>query len=130
MESFATRLAPGMLLKESLEAFRETHQFDAPFIAAAVGSLDVVRLRLAGAGQILERSGPHELVALSGTLSRDGVHLHAAVADQEGRVYGGHVLPGCRVYTTMELVIGNVTNCIFRRTLDQTTGYNELVVRP
>ena len=44
-------------------------------------------------------AGLLELLALSGTLSVDGPHLHGSVADALGRVNGGHVMNGCVVRT-------------------------------
>ena len=38
------------------------------------------------------------------TLSPDGAHLHGSVADANGEVMGGHVMPGCIVRTTAEVV--------------------------
>lgn len=50
----------------------------------------------------LDFDAAHEIVAGSGTISlRDDkpfVHLHLAVADSNGSVFGGHCLEGCNVY--------------------------------
>ena len=52
-------------------------------------------------------AGPLEIVSLVGTLSADGCHLHASVSNGEGRTSGGHLLEGCPIYTTAEVVIGD-----------------------
>ncbi len=75
---------------------------------------------------MLTLAGPLEIVALSGTLSPDGVHLHLAVADAEGRMTGGHLLAGCIVRTTAELVLGLAAGVAFARRPDPRTGYAEL----
>jgi uncharacterized protein len=67
-------------------------------------------------------------VALSGTLSTDGPHLHLAVARADGTVAGGHLLPGSTVRTTAEIVLGLLPGLAFDRPPDPETGYNELRV--
>ena len=73
--------------------------------------------------------GPFEIVALSGTLSIHGMHIHLAVADAEGVVKGGHLLEGCLIHTTCELVILEQNLVEFTRPLDPQTGYPELEVK-
>ena len=124
------RLRPGEDLRAALEQWTCANAVAAACIVGAVGSLTAARLRFAGRDEATELSGPLELVALSGTLSRDGAHLHASVADADGRVTGGHVLPGCTVRTTAEIVIGVLADVAFSREYDPATGYRELVVKP
>ncbi len=57
-------------------------------------------------------------------------HLHLSVADETGAVVGGHLMDGCEVFTTAEVVIGELPGVRFRRELDATYGYRELVVQP
>ena len=96
-----------------------------------VGSLSRVRLRLAGGTQHATWQGAFEIVALTGTLSQDGSHLHLTVADDQGRTVGGHLAEGCRVRTTAELVLAADDQLVFDREHDPATGYDEdeLVVR-
>ena len=130
METRVLRLNPGDDLREALERWTRGSGAQAAFVAAAVGSLARARLRFAGRefASLIEQ--PLELTSLSGTLSPDGVHLHAAVAGPDGQVLGGHVLSGCIVRTTAEIVIGLVSGVRFGREHDPATGYRELVVRP
>ena len=69
-----------------------------------------------------------EIVSLTGTVSRHGCHLHMALSDHQGNVVGGHVLEGCEVFTTAEIVIGECVNHVFSREHDEETGFDELVV--
>ena len=69
-----------------------------------------------------------EIVSLTSTVSRHGCHLHMALADHQGNVVGGHVLEGCEVFTTAEIVIGECVNHVFSREHDEETGFDELVV--
>lgn len=130
MRTFALRLRPGQDLRLALEEVTRAHGLAAGCVVTCVGSLGRARLRRAGGDEVLELVGPLEIVALVGTLSPDGPHLHGAVADAEGRVLGGHVLPGCLVHTTAEVVIGELAGVAFTREHDPETGWNELVVRP
>ena len=88
-----------------------------------------VRLRLAGGTQYATWQGAFEIVALTGTLSQDGSHLHLAVADDQGRTVGSHLTEGCTVRTTAEVVLGADDRLVFAREHDPAIGYDELVVR-
>jgi predicted DNA-binding protein with PD1-like motif len=56
--------------------------------------------------------------------------LHLAVSDSTGKTIGGHLLAGCPVYTTAEVVLTILTDYVFERETDSTYGYKELVVKP
>ncbi|SFD80939.1 PPC domain-containing DNA-binding protein [Roseivivax sediminis] len=122
----ALRLAPGADLRESLEAAFNAEPDVAGFLAAAVGSLTHATLRSAGRDDTLTIPGPLEIVALSGTFSQDGPHLHLAVSDARGTMTGGHLLRGNPVRTTAEIVLALATGPRFTRPRDPRTGYNEL----
>lgn len=126
----ALRLPPGADLRHALERAARHPGASPAFVLSGIGSLDRARLRPAGAEGALEIDGDLELLTLAGSLSRQGVHLHASVADAAGRVVGGHVLPGCRVRTTAELLIADVRAQRVSRHLDPRTGYRELAIRP
>ena len=128
MGMHATRLRPGQDLKESLELFAAERGLKAAFVATGMGSLEKAELRLAGAEQTAVIGGPLEILCLSGTLGADGSHLHMAVSDSNGRVTGGHVCRGCKIYTMAEVVLGEVEGIAFLRRRDRETGYAELVV--
>jgi uncharacterized protein len=119
------RLKPGMDLRGALEAAGVR----AGCVVSAVGSLSRAVLRYAAAEQGAVVEGPLELLTLSGTLSADGVHLHASVSDAQGGVRGGHLMPGCVVRTTAEVVIAVLDDWELRREEDAATGYRELIAR-
>jgi uncharacterized protein len=131
MKVHVLRLLPGDDLRAALEtAFAElarTHGIAAACIVSAVGSLSQAVLRYADKAGGSEINGPLELLMLSGTLSADGAHLHASVADDHGTVKGGHLLAGTIVRTTAEVVIALLPGWEFRRELDVATGAKELV---
>ena len=128
LESLSLRLQPGDDLRAELEAIGR--QSGAACVLSCVGSLHDAMLRFARRDTISRVSGPLEILSLSGTLCADGVHLHLAVADADGRCSGGHLAPGCIVRTTVELVIGSLPAVSFSRPVDPATGYPELLVRP
>ena len=44
--------------------------------------------------------------------------------------FGGHLLPGCVVNTTAEIVLAEIPDRAFTRQPDSETGYDELVITP
>jgi uncharacterized protein len=134
MNVHVLRLSPGDDLRAVLEAafteLSKQHGIAAACIVSAVGSLSQAVLRYANKPGGSEINGPLELLMLSGTLSADGAHLHGSVADADGAVKGGHVMSGCVVRTTAEVVIALLPGWEFRRELDAATGFNELSARP
>jgi predicted DNA-binding protein with PD1-like motif len=130
MQPWVLRLAPGADLLEALDDARKAQGWTAVFVTAGIGSLHGANLRYADQREATSIAGPLELVSLSGTLSLDGPHLHASVADAHGRVYGGHLKPGAIVRTTAEILLTELTDVVFRRRPDATTGYDELVIEP
>lgn len=127
------RLNPGDDLRAGLvSAFRELQArgCQAACVISAVGSLSRAVLRYAAETQASVLDEPLELVSLSGTLSVDGPHLHASVADARGAMRGGHVMPGCTVRTTAEIVLAPLPGWAFHRAHDPRTGFMELVAQP
>lgn len=134
MRAHAFRLAPGTDLRAELERLTHTHAWQAACILSGVGSLTHARLRMAGAAGDPEAfatlAEPLEIVSLAGTLGPDGPHVHIALSRADGACIGGHLVAGCIVHTTAELVIGELPDVEFRRSPDPATGYAELSVRP
>lgn len=128
------RLSPGQDLRAALNAafarLQAEQDTKAACIISAVGSLSRAVLRYAAepGGTVLAE--PLELITLSGTLSPDGAHLHASVATAHGEMRGGHVMPGCIVRTTAEIVLAPLPGWVFTREHDAQTGFMELVARP
>jgi predicted DNA-binding protein with PD1-like motif len=129
MRRIALRLRPGADLKGELAALTARERVRAGWVLACVGSLSQARLRLAGGAEHASWRGTFEIVALTGTLSRGGGHLHLAVADHQGRTFGRHLAEGCIVRTTAEVVVAADDRLVFAREHDPATGYDELVVR-
>jgi uncharacterized protein len=124
----AFRLLPGQDLQAGIQRFVAEHGIEAGWIATCVGSLTDYTLRFADRREGSAGSGKFEIVALSGTVSKHGSHLHLALSDGDGRTLGGHLLPGCRVYTTAEIVLGESPAHVFTRAQDGTTPWAELQI--
>lgn len=129
MHTYSFRLRPGQDLKQELEAFVRQNRIDAGALLTCVGSLTNVAIRLANQEGPSRWQGYFEIVSLVGTLSVNGSHLHLAVSDSTGRTLGGHLLEGCTIYTTAELVVGVMPDLNYKRETDPTFGYRELVIQ-
>ncbi len=129
MEAYSFRLIPGQDLKQELDNLISRQRIAAGAILTCVGSLTDVVLRLANQEGGTSYKGHFEIVSLVGTLSTNGSHIHLSVSDSTGRTLGGHLLEGCKIYTTAELVIGVFPDIIYTREPDPTFGYKELVVK-
>ncbi|MEY2408319.1 MAG: uncharacterized protein QOF48_989 [Verrucomicrobiota bacterium] len=130
MTTLTLRLKPHEDLKGALERVVLDRKIDAACVLTCVASLERAALRYANQSEATVLEGKFEITSLVGTISRNGSHLHAQLADGQGRSMGGHVLEGCRIYTTAEVVLGILTDVSFWREPDPVTGYRELVIRP
>lgn len=125
------RLLPGDDVLHALKSFVADRSMFAASVLSAVGSTAQTVLRPAGLPSPRTFEGKFEVVSLSGTLGAGGQHhLHMSLSDAECRVFGGHVLPGCLVRTTLEVVLGEVEGVEFTRPRDARTGYDELSILP
>lgn len=130
IQTLAVRLSPGADVRREIIAIAKREKVNAGFVMGAVGSLSATCLRFANQKQHTMLTGKFEVLTLSGTLAQAGVHLHMTVANSEGQCFGGHVVDGCAVYTTLELVLGVFPEVRFDRTFDPETGFKELDIQP
>lgn len=128
-KSYAFRLKPGADLKKEIDAFINQHHIRAAAIVTCVGSLTDANIRFANQPDGTLLHGHFEILSLTGVLSINGSHLHLSISDEKGNTVGGHLLEGCKIYTTAEIVISVLTDLEFKRELDSTYGYKELVVK-
>ena len=128
ISTFAIRLLPGTDLKLAVETIVRENQIGAGWVVTCVGSLIEYNLRFANQSTGAVRKGHFEVLSLVGTLSMDGCHLHICVADDSGSCIGGHLLHGCVVYSTVELIIGTDDEWTFSRKSDPITGWKELEI--
>jgi uncharacterized protein len=130
LETVSLRLPPGADIRRELERLAKQENIGAGVILGAVGSLSQVCLRFTGQEKGEAIACKHEILTLSGLISSSGLHLHMSVANSQGECSGGHVAYGCVVFTTLELVIGLLSEVQFQRVLDEATGYPELQILP
>lgn len=129
MTPFAVRLEPGTDLRDALAEYVLERNIRAGIILSGVGSLHCPTLRYANNHAHTQLDGYFEILSLSGTLSCTGNHIHMMIADSKGKCYGGHLVTGCRVYTTAEIVMAELPGWNFSREPDERTGHRELKVR-
>lgn len=115
-------------------AYAKEKALDGGCVLTCVGSLRKVTLRLANCdktnrNEVVTLHERFEIVSLTGTVSTHGAHLHMSIADFEGNVVGGHLMDGCEVFTTAEVVLGECGRYVFTREMDDETGFDELVVK-
>lgn len=125
----SVRLTPDQDLKIEIHNFCNQNNISAGCIISAVGSLKIAKLRLAGSNSFFEAKGNFEIVSITGTISKNGSHVHIALADEAGKVTGGHLTDGNLIYTTCELVLLSIENQEFTREHDPVTGFNEIKIK-
>lgn len=128
IEILAIRLAPFQDLWKSLDSLVNQNHIEAGCILSCAGSLRQAAIRFADKNEATILSGKFEIVSLSGTLSKNGSHLHLAISNGTGKTFGGHLMEGCQIYTTAEIVIGIFQDLRFLREHDTASGYKELTI--
>jgi predicted DNA-binding protein with PD1-like motif len=123
------KLSPDEDVRQSLSSCCVSNSITAGSILSSVGSLKKVKLRKANSDSFYNVDSPHEILTLSGLISIDGIHVHVSVADNEARVFGGHLSDGNIVFTTVELVIASFPSIQFAREFDPATGFKELSIQ-
>jgi hypothetical protein len=75
--------------------------------------------------------GPLEVCSCIGNVATKEhspfVHAHISLADKQGRMYGGHLMPGCIVDVTFEVVLHAYEGMNLERKLDPSTRLYLLV---
>lgn len=128
MENYTFRLSAGQDLFDAIDAFVLQNQIEAGCVLSGVGSLTHAVLRLANREVQNEYVGYFEIVSITGTVSIHGSHLHVSISDEDGVTIGGHLVSGCKIYTTAEIVIAAFTNEVYKREFAEDSGYDELKV--
>ncbi len=130
IQTHAFRLKPGQDLRSGIQEWVNARQIKAGWISTCVGSLTNYTIRFANQPEGSSGNGHFEIVSLTGTVSVNGSHLHISISDSTGKTIGGHLLQGCTVYTTAEIVILSSDEFVFKREKDGATAWEELQVLP
>lgn len=127
MKILCIRLRRGDDLLDAIQALAEKEHLEAAVVLSAVGCVSTARVRDAGGVNLREIREPCEIVSLNGTVSRARCHLHIALSKEDLSTVGGHLVTGCIVNTTCELVLGVLDGWRFGTQDDPQTGYDEIV---
>ncbi len=125
----AFRLVRGNDLKKEIISYCQKQNIEAGVIICAVGCVRHLHIRLAEAKDYIDNEEFYEIVSITGTVSKDDVHIHLSVSDKTGKTIGGHLKDGTIVDTTCEVVIYELNDYIFGRELDALTGYDEISIQ-
>jgi predicted DNA-binding protein with PD1-like motif len=125
----AFRLKPGEDLQIGIEKVVKQNDIKAGWINSCVGSLTNYQIRFANQPKSDSGLGHFEIVSLVGTLSVNGSHIHLSISDSTGKTIGGHLMEGCKIYTTAEIVITTSDRFDFERAEDGTTPWRELQIK-
>lgn len=128
MKTHAFRLTKGQDLKQEIVKYCKENKINAGYIASCVGCVDELNIRLAGGEKFFHDKNDYEIVSITGTLSKDGVHIHVSFSDITGKTIGGHLSDGCIINTTAEIILIECEEYIFTREYDENTGYKEIVM--
>jgi len=128
MENYTFRLPSGQDLFDSIESFVKEKHIEAGCVLSSVGSLTQAVIRLANRSYHTEYNGYFEIVSMTGTVSIHGSHLHISISDGDGKTIGGHLVSGCKIYTTAEIVLAIFPEIVYKREFAEDSGYEELAV--
>ncbi len=115
--------------KEDIKLALKNLDIDSGSIISGVGSVSKMCCRIDDGVTVLEHHEPMEIIAFSGTMTKKNLHIHIAGINGKMEMFGGHLMDGCIVNTTMEIVILDFSDEYQNdREFDDATGYDELVV--
>jgi predicted DNA-binding protein with PD1-like motif len=92
-----------------------------------IGTLKAAKLGFYHQGkyEIIEIDSPVEIVSCTGNIalreSKPFAHAHISISNAKGKVMGGHVMPGCIIGATGELVLVEASDAELFRKLDEKT---------
>ena len=127
MKTVCKRLHRGDDLLIEIKALCVENNIAAGVALSGVGCVSRARIRDASGINIREINRHMEIVSLNGTVSAARCHLHIALSAEDLSTYGGHLVEGCIINTTCELVIGILEEVRYDMEQDKETGYDEIV---
>ncbi len=131
-----SRMNPGDDILKTIERVAQEHNVRSGQITL-IGAVSRAKLgyfdRESGKYKEFSIDRDLEVVSGMGNISRledDSVvvHAHLVVSNDEGRCWGGHLMGGCEVSVTIELVIIETASNL-RRARDEATGLNLLDIK-
>ena len=127
MKMICKRLRRGDDLLRSVEKIAQEEQLELAVILSAVGCVSRGRVRDASGVAVRDINEDCEIVSATGTVSRKRCHIHVSFSKEDLSTVGGHLMEGCIINTTCELVLGVVDGWHCGVKQDEETGYDEIV---
>ena len=127
MRTICKRLRRGDDLLRAVCDLAKEHNISAGVVLSAVGCISKGVVRDASGVTLRQINEPCEIVSLNGTVSAVRCHLHIALSKEDLSTVGGHLVEGCIINTTCELVIGILDGWEIGTEYDAETGYDELI---
>jgi uncharacterized protein len=125
------RLRPGDDLLGSIRAYVTQNHIQAAVLLSSVGSLTQASIRYANQPEAHIHTGHFEIVSITGTVEEGGEHIHLSIATGQGNMIGGHLMTGCKIYTTSEVTLAELQGVRFTRETDKEgSGWDELKIYP
>ena len=129
MKPYLLRLKPNQDIKLELLKYAQERNIKTASIVSAVGSVSSMKVRIADGRTIVSDTHNREVLSLSGTLINGKIHTHIGAISTRMDVFGGHLMEGCIVHTTMEITLLDLSEDVqTERIFDSETGYDELNV--
>ena len=129
MKPYLLRLKPNQDVKLELLRYAQERNIKTASIVSAVGSVSSMKVRIADGKTIVGDDQNREVLSLSGTLINGKIHAHVGAISTRMDVFGGHLMEGCIVHTTIEITLLDLTEDVqAERIFDSETGYDELNV--
>lgn len=122
------RLRRGQDLLEEIRRIAREKGLKGAVVLSAAGCVSQARLRDASGINIRDIPAHCEIVSLTGTVSAARCHLHISLSREDLSTIGGHLVPGCIINTTCELVLME-TGYGYDVEFDPETGYDEIIFR-
>ena len=129
MKSHCFRLKYGEDILIELKKYLSSNNIKAAVLLSSVGCVTKARIRDASGVSIKEIEENMEIISITGTLSKERCHLHIALSKEDLSTIGGHMVEGCLVNTTTEIVLLELKAFEFGSEFDESTGYDELAIK-
>ena len=127
MRTVCRRLRRGDDLLRSLEKIAREEHLKLAVVLSGVGCVSRGRVRDASGVTLRDIEEPCEIVSLNGTVSEQRCHVHIALSKEDLSTVGGHLVEGCIINTTCELVLLELEEWSCGVEQDDETGYDEIV---
>ncbi|WP_249029543.1 PPC domain-containing DNA-binding protein [Tannockella kyphosi] len=129
MKTHVFRLVYNDDIMKKIDQYVLENNIQAGCILSGVGCIHTVCIRKADGVTLHYDKKDYEIVSLMGTVSLHGSHLHISLSDNDLCTIGGHLMDGCLVNTTCEIVILEMEEYCFTREMDENSGYEELMIK-